>query len=149
MEEILNNPAVWIAVISLIGTILVGAWNVRSAMYAASDEISKGAATLLAEYRLELTEANTNISDLKKAQKEDKIEIESLGRQLCEMEDLHDEEIKKLRTEIKQISSDYAILEKKHNDLVRAYKEKDCENGKLLARIEKLEKGDTGPLKEK
>ena len=149
MEEITNNPAFWIAVISLVGTVLVGAWNVRSAMVSAADEISSGAKTLLAEYRIELTKAQTDIGDLEIEIKKYKYELDEMRATMTEMEVMHEKEIKELQCEINKISTDYAILEQKHNNLVEAYNQKDCENNHLLARIEKLEKGDTGPLKEK
>lgn len=149
MEEIINSSAFWVAIISLIGTILVAAWNVRSAMVGAADEISTGAKTLLAEYRMELTKAQTDITDLEKEIKEYKDELDEMRSTMTEMEVLHEKELKKLQEEIEKISTDYAVLEQKHNDLVKAYNQKDCENNHLLARIEKLEKGDTGPLHEK
>ena len=148
----MDSPTL-IAIMSLIGTLIIGAWNVRSAMIGASDEISKGAATMLAEYRVELDDTKTELSGtkiklkcLEDKQVENETEIKRLLAVIAKMEVEYEINLSKLRGEVAKISRDYAILEKKHNELVKAYEQKNKENNMLSDRIEKLEKGDTGPL---
>lgn len=158
LTELLNDPSVIIAIIALIGTAITAAWNVRGAVVGATDEIAEGAATMLKEYReertqilLDLAQAKTEIADLQIQIKQLK---EAQQNEIEKMKKSHAKEIASLEGKIKTITNDYRILKRKHNELVKAYeKEKKDNNCKeeqideLNARIEKLEKGDTGPLK--
>ena len=129
-----------LAIASLVGTFIIGAWNVRAALSGASDEISQGAATLLAQYRIELEKATTRISDLERELSDYK---EYTNAVIAKMKDDHQNEIAEM---IKTHAREISVLETKLDRACQINHQKESENNELLRRIEKLEKRDTGEL---
>ena len=127
MNGTFTDPAVILAVISLIGTIILAGAQVRSARMGATDKISNAAVTLIEplEKRIKLLEVSIIARDLR---------ITELERQVAE--------IPTLKAEIAQ-------LHRENADLRIKLKLAQDEKNELRDRIREIEKRGTGPLHDK
>ena len=86
MAELLNNPALWVALLSLLGTIVLAIVSVKNAQLSASNEISEAAAQMVAQYRIDLEDVRNELNKVKaeyrKLQADYDIEVKRLNAEL-------------------------------------------------------------------
>lgn len=121
MADLLNNPALWVALLSLVGTVILAIVSARNAQLSASNEISEAAAAMVAQYRVDLEDVRNELNKVKAEYRKMQVDYE---------------------IDVKRLNAELEIKTKEHKDALR-------EISLLRDRVRWLEdRLDTGPLKE-
>lgn len=146
MPEWMLDPGL----LSLIGVVLIAVYNVRKARVEASapDKIAAGFEKLNEAHRLEIESLRQEISDMEIKNKRDINALrEEYDAKILAMELAHRREITALATDNEMLVRKHNQLAAEHNKLNGKYKSVLAEKDTLSERVDKLEKGDTKPLR--